>query len=170
MLARLDRIPGVLAARADASGRLFLLDLGPGAGEAAVREAAVRELGGDAVPATAEAAAIHLARLGRGDPWYRAGEAAALAFVEARVLAARIGDGPGREAGLAPPERLLLADEAYRELAATFERWQAEDPEQAARFFEHWPDVAARIAERVGAALGGARGAEVAGALARFFG
>jgi hypothetical protein len=170
VLARLDRIPGVAAARADASGRLFLLEILPGADEAVVREAAVREIGGGAVPATDEAAATHLARRERGDPWYRAGEVSALAFVEARVLAARIGDGVGRAAGLAPDERLRLADVALEELAAAFERWQAEDPEQAARFFQHWPGLAARIAERAGAALGGSRGEELAGALARFFG
>jgi hypothetical protein len=169
VLARLDRVPGVAGARADASGRLFLLDLRAGADEAAAREAAVREIGGEAAPATSAAETLHLARLGRGDPWFGAAEAVALALVEARVLATRIGDGAGRAAGLSAAERLALTDEAYDELAATFERWRAEDPEQAARFFDHWPAIADRIAVRTRPAIGEARAVALAAALGSFF-
>lgn len=127
MLARLDELPGVEASRVDWTGRLFLLELEPGADVEAVVRHADAKLGGGARRLDAgrerTIAAGHVAGT---STWMRAGETLKLSRTEAGILARKHGEAAAREAGLPPEQTGRLIGVIERETFAAFERIHAE--------------------------------------------
>lgn len=167
MLARLDRVRGVLESRVEATGRVFALALADGADEAAVIAAAAEALRG--APRRldpAEAAAQLRARAG-GDPWFSRAEVPALCFLESRMLASRGADAVAAAAGLSRQERAAL-EEAFRDvLFEAMERVLAEGGRDSSGwFYEEWPALAAGIWERAAPRLAAERRAPARDALA----
>jgi hypothetical protein len=167
VLARLDRVSGVLESRVEATGRVFALTLAEGADEGAAIAGAAAALRG--VPRRlepAEAAAQTRARAS-GDPWFTGRDVAALCFLESRLLASRGAVAVAAAAGLSPAERAGV-EEAFRDvLFGAMERVLAEGGRDSSGwFYEEWPALAAEIAGRVAALVAPARRGRARDALA----
>lgn len=149
VLARLDAVPGVAAARSDSSGRFFWIELAPGADREAAREGARAVLGANARPLPAAEAEAQLASRSLGDPWLRAGEVMALSFVEGRLLSVRLSAELGKKAGI-PGDRRELVSEAIRvELFAALARVHAEGGRPSSAWIHaEWPAIAAAVGNR----------------------
>ncbi|WP_242392132.1 hypothetical protein [Anaeromyxobacter oryzisoli] len=146
MLARLDEIPGVSRSQAECSGHYFLVELVDGATDG-IGARALDILGRGARLVTAEEAnAQHEARR-RGEPWVTAADARALSFIEGRMLGVRVSAAVAPEVGLTAEERERLAEAVREEMFSHVERIYA-GLASAGRFFEAWPQIAERIAER----------------------
>jgi len=170
VLARLDALPGVARARADASGSYLLLELAAGADAGAVEAAALGSLPQGARRLPEGEAAEQLAARPRGDPWLSAAEAPGLSFLEARLLSVRIAGDTGRALALGPAERAHLAEAARQELFRAVEQVHREGGrESSGWFFQAWPELAVRIAGRFPGGLGPCAAAALAGALAALF-
>jgi hypothetical protein len=154
VLARLDLVPGVAAARSDSSGRFFWIELATGADEGAVREGARAVLGPRARPLPAPEAAAQLAWRRLGDPWLRTGEVMALSFVEGRLLSVRLCAELERR-GAIPGDRGEVVAEAIRvELFAALARVHAEGGRPSSAWIhEEWPAIAVAVRGRCIAAL-----------------
>ncbi len=143
MLARLDALPGVAAARVDSSGRFFWLSITDGADAEAVASLAVSVLGGRARRLPSTRAAVQLASRVHGDPWLGSGEVMTLSFVEARLLAVRLAGDAASGAGLTPDQREELAEAIRVELFAAMERIHAEGGRKTGGWiYEEWPSIA----------------------------
>lgn len=167
MLARLEQVEGVATARVEATGRFFALTLAPGADEAralAAAEVALRRPPRRLAPDEARA---QLARAERGDPWFTRAEAAALCYVEARMIAARAEGAVASAAKLGTAEREAVGEALRVVLFEIMERILAEGGRDSSGwFYEEWPGVAARAASRCAGQVAEERCARVAAALA----
>ncbi len=167
MLARLDEIPGVSRSRAECSGHYILVELRDGVPDG-IGERALEILGrGARILPPAEADAQHDARR-RGELWVTAEEARSLSFIEGRMLGVRVSAAVAQEVRLTAEERERLAEAAREEMFAHVERIYA-GLASAGRFFETWPQIAARIAERCEEWLDAGRVRSVASALVDHF-
>ncbi|WP_242343284.1 hypothetical protein [Anaeromyxobacter terrae] len=152
VLARLSRIPELARAQVDAAGRLFLLELAPGADPDGALAAARAVLGARARPVPdAEA---QLESVPRGDRWFTAEDIRGLSYVEARVLAARVCDRALREVPLETALADRLEDAAVVEIRAALDRVHDEGGRDSSAWFDPaWPGIAAAIAARLRQAL-----------------
>lgn len=146
MLARLDRIPGVVESRVDRSGRRFLLTLDPGADEGDVAREARSELGGDVDVLDREAEDALLASRRRGDTWVTSDETIRLSREEAGILAARFGEESAREIGLSVGKTRDLVEVLEKEVAAAFERFHGRG-DALMLFRDEQPAISARVLE-----------------------
>jgi len=168
VLARIDEVPGVARARAEASGRHLALELAPGADPAAVARAALAVLAGRGRPLGEDEARAQLDARPRGDPWLAAADVMALSFVEGRILAVRVSGAAGREARLDADGRDRLAEAVRREVFDAVERVHAEGGRPSSGwFFEAWPEIAARVAARAKGLVPADRQEELRAALLR---
>jgi hypothetical protein len=143
VLARLDSLPGVAAARVDSSGRFFWIALAEGADADAVASLAVSALGGRARRLPPARAAVQLASRLRGDPWLGAGEVMTLSFLEARLLSVRLAGDAAARTGLTPERREDLAEAIRVQLFAAMERVHAEGGRKTGGWiYEEWPSIA----------------------------
>jgi predicted anti-sigma-YlaC factor YlaD len=167
VLARLDEIPGVSRSRAECSGHYFLVELADGmTGGVAARALEVLGRAAQVLPPE-EAEAQQQARR-RGEPWVTAEEARSLSFVEGRMLGVRVSAAVSRRVGLTAEQQQALAEAIREEMFAHVELIHAGLAE-AGRFFEAWPQIAARAAKRCASWLGPARVVTVASALVDHF-
>jgi hypothetical protein len=149
VLARLDTLPGVAAARVDSSGRFFWLAIVEGSDAGAVESLAVNVLGGRARRLPPGRAAAQLEARMHGDPWLGAGEVMTLSFVEARLLAMRLAGDAASRAGLTPEQREDLAEAIRAELFAAMERVHAEGGRKSGGWiYEDWPSIARAALDR----------------------
>lgn len=149
MLARLDALPGVVAARVDSSGRFFWLSVAEGADEEAVTSLATGVLGGRARRLPSPRATGQLASKDRGDPWLGAAEVMTLSFVESRLVAVRISGEAASRTGLTPERREDLAEAIRIELFAAMERVHAEGGRKSGGWiYEEWPSIARAALDR----------------------
>lgn len=146
MLARLDDIPGVTRSRAECSGHYFLIDLADGADDA-IAARAIEVLGRDARLLDTADAGVQIRARQRGEPWLSADEARALSFVEGRMLGIHVSAAMARKFGLGALERTLVAEAVREEMFAHVERIYA-GLARPGRFFEAWPQLAERAAQR----------------------
>jgi hypothetical protein len=154
VLARLEAISGVVAARVDSSGRFFWLTLGTGVDVASVAALATGSLGAGARllgPAEAE---DQLAAYRAGDPWFGADEVMTLSFVEARIVSVRIAGEAEREAGADPAQREAIAEAVRLELFGAMERVHAEGGRGSSGWiYREWPAIAEAIVGRCAASV-----------------
>lgn len=170
MLARLDAVPGVWESRADASGRLFLLELAPEADREAVLAGARAALGERGRLLDGAAAEAQLAARRRGDPWYAHRDTLGLCYLEARVLSVRVGAAAGSAAGLDPQQVEDVTEAARAVLFEVMERVHGEGGRPSSGwFYEEWPAIAARIGARCRARLPGPAASSAAEAIARLY-
>ncbi|MBI5070644.1 MAG: hypothetical protein HZB56_20645 [Deltaproteobacteria bacterium] len=149
MLARLEALPGVCGARADASGSYLLVDIAAGADAASAEAAVLQALGGKGRRLPDAEAEAQLAGLPHGDPWFSAAEAPGLSYLEARVLSSRVSAEAGRALRLAAVAVERLREATRLELFLAVEQVHREGGRSSSGwFYEAWPRVAARIAER----------------------
>ena len=156
VLARLQAIPGVSAARVDSSGRFFWLTVEEGPGAAGVAAVARAMLGEDARilgPGRAEA---QLAAHRHGDPWLAAPEVMTLSFVESRILSARIASEVRDRTGATPEQGDEIAEAIRLELFAAMERVHSEGGRRSSGWiYQEWPAIAAAAVERCAATIPG---------------
>jgi hypothetical protein len=167
VLARLDEIPGVRRSRAECSGHYILIELVEGFSDG-VTPVALKVLGREAQVLTADEADVQHEARRRGEPWLTSQEARALSFVEGRMLGVRVSNAVSKEVGLTPEQQRSIADAVREEMFAHVERIHAGLAE-AGRFFEAWPEIAARAADRCADSLGRTRVPAVARALVEYF-
>ena len=149
VLARLDAIPGVIAARADASGRFFWIALDLATDAPRVTAQARGVLGEDAGPLRPAQAEAQLASHHRGDPWWSAAEVMTLSYVESRILSVRLASAAEHQAGLVPEQREVVADAIRLELFAAMERVHAEGGRRGGGWIlAEWPGIAIAAVER----------------------
>ena len=149
VLARLDAIPGVGAARVESSGRFFWIALAEGADPSRVTDLARVVLGGGSRSLPAADAEVQLARRARGDPWLGKDEVMALSFVESRLLSVRLAGELSRRAGAAPEEQEEISEAIRIELFAAMERVHAEGGRSSSGWiYREWPAIAAAALER----------------------
>ncbi len=148
MLARLDAIPGVGDARADWTGRHFLVELDPGRDEKRVEADVTAALGEGARRLTGGAAEAQVESFRRGEPWVRAGETMRLSREEARVVAARLGGEAARAAKLDDARARRLTGLIERELAAAFERHHASGGGAGRTLGLAWDEAMERVIEQ----------------------
>ncbi len=152
VLARLSQLPELAGAHVDAAGRLFLLELAPGAGPDVALDAARTVLGARARP-VADARA-QLESLARGDRWFTAEDIRGLSYVEARVLAARVCDRVLCEVPLETALADRIEDAAVVEIRAALDRVHDEGGRASSAWFDPaWPGIATAIAARLGEAV-----------------
>jgi hypothetical protein len=156
VLARLDALPGVTAARVDSSGRFFWLSVADGADIPGLTALAQGVLEGGAHPLPAARAAAQLEAWRRGDPWLGSREAMTLSFVESRLLSVRIAGEALRNAGAgsAAEHQEELAEGLRSELFAAMERVHAEGGRKTSGWiYQAWPAIAAAALARCAPAL-----------------
>ncbi len=165
MLARLEAVGGIAEARVEATGRLFALVLSPGADEGAALAGAAAALRTTPRRLSPEEATAQLSRRAAGDPWVSRREAAALCFLEARVVASRGAGDVAAAARLDAAERDAVGEALREELFTAMERVLGEGGRDSSGwFYVEWPALAARAAARCAGAL--APGKREAAALA----
>jgi hypothetical protein len=143
VLARLDALPGVAAARVDSSGRYFWLALVDGTDAGAVASLATGVLGGRARRLAMARAEAQLEAIVRGDPWLGAGEVMTLSFLESRLLAVRLAGDAAARTGLTPERREDLAEAIRVQLFAAMERVHADGGRKTGGWiYEEWPSIA----------------------------
>lgn len=149
VLARLDAIPGVTAARVDSSGRFFWIALEETADASRVAALVDRVLGeGTRSLSTADTEA-QLAAHRHGDPWLTANEVMTLSFVESRILSVRLAGDVERQTGATAEQREVIAEAIRLELFAAMERVHAEDGRRDSGWiYQEWPAISAAIVER----------------------
>jgi hypothetical protein len=149
VLARLDAIPGVAAARTDSSGRFFWLSLQEGVDATQVAALAGGALGAGSRALSKTQVEAQLAAHRHGDPWLGKDEVMTLSFVESRILAVRLAGEIERRAGSTPDEREAIAEAIRLELVACMERVHAEGGRRSSGWiYAEWPAIAARAVER----------------------
>jgi hypothetical protein len=154
VLARLDAIDGVTAARVDSSGRHFWLQVEETADADKVKVLAFGVLGKGTRLLAAYQAETQLAARPRGDPWLTAAEAMTLSFVEARILSVRLTGEVAHLPGAAPEHREEIAEAIRLELFATMERVHSEGGRRSSGWiYEEWPAIAAATVERCSGAM-----------------
>lgn len=154
MLARLQALPGIAAARVDSSGRFFWITLAESADAAGAAALALGVLGkGTRVLGAAEAEAQRSAHV-LGDPWLGPDEAMTLSFVEARLLSVRIAGEAERRLAASPDQREALAEAIRLELFSAMERIHAEGGRRSSGWiYAEWPTLAAAAVGRCREAL-----------------
>ena len=105
----------------------------------------------------------------RGEPWLTSEEARALSFLEGRMLGVRVSAAVSQDAGLTAEEQEHVADAVREEMFAHVERIYA-GLIPAGRFFEVWPQISTRVAQRCARWLGNDRVERLASALTNYFG
>jgi hypothetical protein len=154
VLARLDSIPGVEAARVDSSGRFFWVEIDESADASRVTDLAEGVLGQGARALPPAGAEAQLAERRLGDPWLGAGEVMTLSFVESRLLSVRLAGELERRTGASPEQRELIAEAIRRELFAAMERVHAEGGRSSSGWiYREWPAIAEAAVERCAGAL-----------------
>jgi hypothetical protein len=154
VLARLDAIPGVVAARVDSSGRFFWLQVEDAAEAASVTALAFGVLGKGARSLAAAQTEAQLAARRNGDPWLTAAEVMTLSFVESRILSVRLASEVEHQTGATPEQREEVAEAIRLELFATMERVHSEGGRRSGGWiYEEWPAIAAAIVERCAATM-----------------
>lgn len=168
MLARLDAIDGVAAARTDSSGRFFWIGMAPGADADQVVDRVREVLGSGARRLPPDQAAAQLAAHGRGDPWLREGEVMALSFVEGRLLSVRLAGEACRQVGAGAELREAVAEAIRVELFAALERVHREGGRRSSAWiYREWPEIAAAACARCAPAISTDLAAGLAGVLPR---
>ena len=143
VLARLDSIPGVAAARVDSSGRFFWIALAEAADASAVTALAEGVLGPGTSALPAVEAETQLAGRRLGDPWLGSSEVMTLSFVESRLLSVRLAGELERRAGATPGQRELIAEAIRLSLFAAMERVHAEGGRSSSGWiYREWPTIA----------------------------
>ena len=154
VLARLDAIPGVAAARVDSSGRFFWLQVEDAADATSVTALVFGVLGRGARSLAAAQAEAQLAAHPHGDPWLTAAEVMTLSFVESRILSVRLASEVERLTGATPEQHEEVAEAIRLELFATMERVHSEGGRRSGGWiYEEWPAIAAAIVERCAATM-----------------
>ena len=154
VLARLDRIPGVTAARVDCSGRFLWLALEGGADAPHVTTLAERVLGNGTRVLSAAQAEAQLAAHRRGDPWLTAKEVMTLSFVESRILSVRRAGEVERQTDATPEQREVIAEAIRSELFVAVERVHAEGGRRSSGWLhEAWPSIGSAAVERCAHAI-----------------
>ncbi len=154
VLARLQAIPGVSAARVDSSGRFFWLAVEEGPEAEGVAALARAALGKDARVLEPERAEAQLAAHRHGDPWLAAPEVLTLSFVESRLLSVRIAAEVRRGTGATPEQGEEIAEAVRLELFAAMERVHSEGGRRSGGWiYQEWPAIAAAAAERCAATI-----------------
>ena len=154
VLARLDAIPGVLAARVDSSGRFFWLQVEDAADATRVTALALGLLGKGARSLASARAEAQLAAHRHGDPWLTAAEVMTLSFVESRILSVRLAGEVERQTGATPEQREEVAEAIRLELFATMARVHSEGGRRSGGWiYEEWPAIAASTVERCAATM-----------------
>jgi len=154
VLARLDAIPGVVAARVDSSGRFFWLQVEDEADATGVTALALGALGKGVRSLAAEQATAQLAARRDGDPWLTAAEVMTLSFVESRMLSVRLAGEVAHRTGATPEQREEVAEAIRLELFATMERVHSEGGRRSGGWiYEEWPAIAAATVERCAATM-----------------
>ncbi len=154
MLALLDAIPGVCAARVESSGRFFWIELADGADPPRVTELATGLLGRGARALPAADAEAQLERRPRGDPWLGADEVMTLSFVEARLLSVRLAGALSRRAGATPEEQEEISEAIRIELSSAMERVHGEGGRSSSGWiYLEWPAIAEAAVARCAGAL-----------------
>ncbi|MFT3916474.1 MAG: hypothetical protein QM704_21065 [Anaeromyxobacteraceae bacterium] len=149
MLARLSAVTGVGAARVEATGRFFWLELVAGADPGRVAPEAVEVLAGRARILPPDEALAQLSGRELGDPWLRAGEVQLISLVEARVLSVRISGEAARRTGADADEREAVAEAIRAGLFRAMERAHAEGGRASSGWiYEAWPAIAAEAVSR----------------------
>ena len=162
VLARLDSIPGVAAARVDSSGRFFWIALAEAADASRVTALAEGVLGPGTSALPSVQAEAQLAGQPLGDPWLGAHEVMTLSFVESRLLSVRLAGELERRAGATPEQRELIAEAIRLTLFAAMERVHAEGGRSSSGWiYREWPAIA-------GAAIGRCAGILAEEPLRRF--
>lgn len=153
VLARLDEIPGVAAARVESSGRFFCVALA----EEALQSAAplvLAALGAGARALSEGEARAQLSGRQRGDPWLAADEVMTLSFVESRLLSVRLAAAFARETGAGAEAREAVAEAIRGVLFEAMERVHAEGGRQSGGWiYREWPALSAAVVERCGSSL-----------------
>jgi hypothetical protein len=154
VLARIERVEGVEWAAVEATGRYLAIRAREGSAVEEVATAVGEALGARGRPAGEEPSRSQLAARERGDPWFTAGEAHALSYIEARLVAVRVAGRVGSEIGLTRAQRDALAEAVREDFFRFLERLHAEDVHDAnGRFYSEWPRIALAVAERMAAQL-----------------
>jgi hypothetical protein len=152
VLARLARIPGLLDARVECSGRYFAVELEPSAPEAL--QAARAALGKSARVLPAAEAATQLAWRARGEPWFDLASIRGLSYVEGRVLASRVATRIREEADLAAEEAEAVGEPVRLALFAALDRVHDEGGRSSSGWLaEAWPEIGADLGRRLEGAL-----------------
>lgn len=167
MLARIDELPGVRRSLAECSGHFFLVEL-DGASTDGVGPRVLEELGRGARLLPPEEAEVQHEARRRGEPWVTAAGARALSYVEGRMLGVRVSAAVSKKAGLGAEEAERLAEAVREEMFTYVERLHA-GLDSAGRFFEVWPELAAKVADRCAPWLGAERVGELTCALVGHF-
>lgn len=154
MLARLDAIPGVAAARVDSSGRFFWLQVDDAADATSVTVLVSGVLGKGVRSLAPRQAEAQLAAHPRGDPWLTAVESMTLSFVESRILSVRLAGEVEHLTGATPEQREEVAEAIRLELFAAMERVHSEGGRRSSGWIhEEWPAIAAATVERCAGAM-----------------
>jgi hypothetical protein len=149
VLARLEAVPGVAAARVDSSGRFFWLTVRAADDASAVAALALGVLGTGSRVLTETQAEAQLAAHGRGDPWLAVDEVVMLSFVESRLLSVRIAEEVQRQTGALPEQREEVAEAVRVELFTAMERVHSEGGRRSSGWiYQEWPVIAAAAARR----------------------
>ena len=149
VLARLEAVPGVSAARVDSSGRFFWIAVEDGADPSGVSALTLPLLGTGARTLAADRAKAQLAAGRQGDPWLGAAEVMTLSFVESRLLSVRIAGEVRAGTGATPEQHEEIAEAIREALFAAMERVHSEGGRRSSGWiYEEWPVIAANAAER----------------------
>ena len=147
MLARLQQVHGVRSSVSDVSGQVFLVELEPGTAPADIQDAAVAALGREARRLDDTELESQVGPPARREVWVGSGDLHALSYLEGRIVAARVASIVGPQLALDASATERLAEAVREEMFAHVERIHAgEFP--SGRFFEAWPDIARRVADR----------------------
>ena len=154
VLARLDAIPGVAAARVESSGRFFWIELDAAGDESRVTGLATDVLGQRARVLPAAEADLQLAGRVHGDPWLGADQVMTLSFVESRLLSARIAGKVELRVHSTPEQREAIAEAIRVELFAAMERVHAEGGRSSSGWiYGEWPAIAEAAVARCALAI-----------------
>jgi hypothetical protein len=154
VLARLDAIPGVTAARVDSSGRFFWLQVEEAADATSVIVLASGVLGKGVRSLAAAQAGAQLAAHQHGDPWLTATEVMTLSFVESRILSVLLAGEVEHRIGATPEQREEVSEAIRLELFAAMKRVHSEGGRRSSGWiYEEWPAIAAATVERCAGAM-----------------
>ena len=145
MLARLDKVPGVVESRADWEGELVLIRLSPGASLDDVLAGAKSQLGSRTQRLDPESERRSLASFRRGDRWLNSKETLDMSRHEAQVLGKKFADHAGARARLTASQRQRLESLLTEEINAKFEKNHASGEGIGTTSEREWSEMEARF-------------------------
>lgn len=145
VLARIDKIPGVLESRVDWTGRYLLLTLDPTVN----RELLPKEVSSVVGTETRSPSPETEARLMAGGPWLRSGETLQLSQAEADGLAKLTSSKVAAQVPLSEDQTRRLQTILREELRAAFERVHQDAGFSKERFLQERRIVINRVGERL---------------------